>query len=117
MTTRQTSSNISTPNTSKITRSTKGSKTTTRTEKINVFDVESPKKEKIDPSTISSKELQEKQYEEEIRKKKLKEQLEEKKYRNISVRIDKQENIMCLSIDGSQSSKDAFEIILTEFLP
>ena len=56
MTTRQTSSNISTPNTSKITRSTKGSKTTTRTEKINVFDVESPKKEKIDPSTISSKE-------------------------------------------------------------
>jgi hypothetical protein len=118
MTSRLTS-NISTPNTSKITRSSKGgSKTSTmRTEKINTFDVESPKKEKIDPNVISKRELQEKEYEEEVRKKKLKEQLEEKKYRNISVRIAKEENIMCLSIDGSQSSKDALEIILTEFLP
>lgn len=58
-----------------------------------------------------------KEYEEEVRKKKLKEQLEEKKYRNISIRISKEENIICLSIDGSQTSKDAFEIILAECLP
>ena len=78
---------------------------------------DSPQKEKIDPKTISHKELQEKEYEEVVRKNKLKEQLEEKKYRNITVRIAPEENIVCLSIDGSQSSKDAFEIILTEFLP
>ena len=118
MTSRQVSS-IMTQNASKMTKSSKGaSKTSTmRTENFKVFEIESPKKEKIDPSTISKRELQEKEYEEEVRKKKLKEQLEEKKYRNISVRISKEENIICLSIDGSQTSKDAFEIILTEFLP
>ena len=117
MTSRQIS-NYSTPNTSKVSRSKVSSKTSTmRTEKINVFDTDSPKQEKIDPHLISKKELQEKEYEEEVRKKKLKEQLEEKKYRNISVRISKEENIICLSVDGSQTSKDAFEIILTEFLP
>jgi hypothetical protein len=88
-----------------------------RTEKLVFVENEPPKKEKIDPTTISKKELQEKEFEEEQKKKKLKEQLEEKKYRNISVRISKEENILCLSIDGSQTSKDAFEIILTEFLP
>ena len=76
-----------------------------------------PQKEKIDPSTISKRELQQKEFEEEQKKKQLKEQLEEKKYRNISVRLSKEENILCLSVDGSQTSKDAFEIILTEFLP
>ena len=90
---------------------------TMRTEKLVFVENEPPKKEKIDPTTISKKELQEKEFEEEQKKKKLKEQLEEKKYRNISVRISKEENILCLSIDGSQTSKDAFEIILTEFLP
>ena len=59
--------------------------------------------------------MQEKEYEEEVRKKKLKEQLEEKKYRNIAIRISQEENIFCLSIDGSQTSKDAFEINLTDF--
>ena len=90
---------------------------TMRTEKLVSVVQESPKAEKIDPSTISKKELQMKEYEEEVRKKKLKEQLEEKKYRNISIRISKEENIICLSIDGSQTSKDAFEIILAECLP
>ena len=109
-----TSSNIS-----KITRTSKASSkaSTMRTEKLPIISQESPKKEKIESKTISKKELQEKEYEEEVRKKKLKEQLEEKKYRNIAVRISQEENILCLSIDGSQSSKDAFEIILTEFLP
>ena len=80
MTSRLTS-NISTPNTSKITRSSKGgSKTSTmRTEKINTFDVESPKKEKIDPNVISKRELQEKEYEEEVRKKKIKRTIRRKK--------------------------------------
>ena len=112
-------SNYSSINASKITRSSKASSkaSTMRTEKVPIIKKESPKKEKIDPKTISKKELQEKEYEEEVKKKKLKEQLEEKKYRNIAVRLSQEENILCLSIDGSQSSKDAFEIILTEFLP
>ena len=114
MTSHYTSSNIS-----KLGRSSKYSSksSTMRTEKLVFVENEAPKKEKIDPSTISKKELEMKEFEEEQKKKKLKEQLEEKKYRNISVRISKEENILCLSIDGSQTSKDAFEIILTEFLP
>lgn len=78
---------------------------------------EAPKEEKGPLSKISHKELQDQKWEEEVNKKKLKEQLEEKKYRNLAVRLSKEENILCLSIDGSQTSKDAFEIILTEFLP
>ena len=113
------SSHYTSSNMSKLARSSKpASKSSTmRTEKLVFVENEPPKKEKIDPTTISKKELQEKEFEEEQKKKKLKEQLEEKKYRNISVRISKEENILCLSIDGSQTSKDAFEIILTEFLP
>ena len=109
----------STSNLSKTYKSSKRSSRTStmRTEKLVSVVQESPKAEKIDPSTISKKELQMKEYEEEVRKKKLKEQLEEKKYRNISIRISKEENIICLSIDGSQTSKDAFEIILAECLP
>lgn len=109
----------STSNISKTYKSSKRSSRTStmRTEKLLSVVQESPKAEKIDPSTISKKELQMKEYEEEVRKKKLKEQLEEKKYRNISIRISKEENIICLSIDGSQTSKDAFEIILAECLP
>ena len=109
----------STSNFSKTYKSSKRSSRTStmRTEKLLSVVQESPKAEKIDPSTISKKELQMKEYEEEVRKKKLKEQLEEKKYRNISIRISKEENIICLSIDGSQTSKDAFEIILAECLP
>ena len=113
------SSHYTSSNMSKLARSSKpSSKTSTmRTEKLVFVENELPKKEKIDPSTISKRELQEKEFEEEQKKKKLKEQLEEKKYRNISVRISKEENILCLSVDGSQTSKDAFEIIITEFLP
>ena len=109
----------STTNASKMSRGSKvSSKTsTTRTEKVPIIKQDSPKKEGVIGKGISKKEFQEKEYEEEVRKKKLKEQLEEKKYRNIAVRLAQEENILCLSIDGSQSSKDAFEIILTEFLP
>jgi len=113
------SSHLTASNYSKFGRSSKASsKTSTmRSEKLVFVENQPPKKEKIDPKTISKKELQLKEFEEEQNKKKLKEQLEEKKYRNISVRISKEENILCLSVDGSQTSKDAFEIILTEFLP
>ena len=113
------SSHITASNYSKFGRSSKASsKTSTmRSDKLVFVENQPPKKEKIDPKTISKKELQLKEFEEEQNKKKLKEQLEEKKYRNISVRISKEENILCLSVDGSQTSKDAFEIILTEFLP
>ena len=85
------SSNYTSSNMSKLARSSKpASKSSTmRTEKLVFVENEPPKKEKIDPTTISKKELQEKEFEEEQKKKKLKEQLEEKKYRNISVRISK----------------------------
>ena len=92
------SSHYTSSNISKLARSSKPSSkaSTMRTEKLVFIENEAPKKEKIDPTTISKKELQEKEFEEEQKKKKLKEQLEEKKYRNISVRISKEENILCL---------------------
>ena len=113
------SSHYTASNISKLARSSKPSSksSTMRTEKLVFVENPPPQKEKIDPSTISKRELQQKEFEEEQKKKQLKEQLEEKKYRNISVRLSKEENILCLSVDGSQTSKDAFEIILTEFLP
>ena len=113
------SSHYSSSNYSKFGRSSKptSKSSTMRSDKLVFIENLPPKKEKIDPTIISKKELQQKEFEEEQKKKKLKEQLEEKKYRNISVRISKEEIILCLSVDGSQTSKDAFEIILTEFLP
>ena len=114
-------SNYSMPDSSKLNSSTTSSrKSTKKTEKIKEKPP-SPKKEPIDKeleaSIISKKELEEQEYQKELREKKLKEALEEKKYRDISVRISPQENFFCLAVDGSQTSKDAFEIILTEFLP
>ena len=114
-------SNYSMPDSSKLNSSTTSSrKSTKKTEKIKEKPP-SPKKEPIDKeleaSIISKKELEEQEYQKELREKKLKEALEEKKYRDISVRISPQENFFCLAVDGSQTSKDAFEIILTEFFP
>ena len=113
-------SNYSMPDSSKLNSSTASRTSTKRTKKIKE-DSPSPKKEVIDKeleaSIISKKELEEQEYLREMREKKLKEALEEKKYRDISVRISDQENFFCLAVDGSQTSKDAFEIILTEFLP
>ena len=73
-------------------------------------------KDKKDSNIITEKELREKEYQKEMREKKLKEALEEKKYRDISVRISPEENFFCLAVDGSQTSKDAFEILIKEFL-
>ena len=42
--------------------------------------------------------------------KKIKRTIRRKKYRNISVRISKEGNIICLNVDGSQTNKDTFEI-------
>ena len=114
-------SNYSMPDSSKLNSSTTSSrKSTKKTEKIKEKPP-SPKKEPIDKeleaSIISQKELEEKEYQREMHEKKLKEALEEKKYRDISVRISPQENFFCLAVDGSQTSKDAFEIILAEFFP
>ena len=115
-------SNYSMPDSSKMNSSTASRSSTKKTSKIKeIKEPPSPEKEKIDKeleaSIISKKELEEQEYQKEIREKKLKEALEEKKYRDISVRISPQENFFCLSVDGSQTSKDAFEIILKEFLP
>ena len=112
-------SNYSMPDSSKMESSSKASSrvTTIKTEKIKkVEEKEDKKEEKIDPSLITKKELDEQEYQKQVREKKLKEQLEEKKYRDIAVRIDPEENIICLAVDGSQTSKDAFEILLKEFL-
>ena len=116
-------SNYSMPDSSKMNSSTASRSSTKKTSKKKEIKEPSPspEKEKIDKeleaSIISKKELEEQEYQKEIREKKLKEALEEKKYRDISVRISPQENFFCLSVDGSQTSKDAFEIILKEFLP
>ena len=114
-------SNYSMPDSSKLNSSTTSSrKSTKKTEKIKEKSP-SPKKEVIDKeleaSIISKKELEEQEFQREQREKKLREALEEKKYRDISVRISPQENFFFFFFDGSQTSKDAFEIILTEFFP
>ena len=67
-------------------------------------------------SKISKQELEEKEYQETLNKKKLQEQAEEKKYKNTTVRISKDETILCLAIDGSTNSREAFEILASEFL-
>ena len=112
-------SNLPTPYTTKMYSNSKySSKTSTvRSERLKLVTIEpeTQKKQKIDRKMISKKELQQKEYENEVWKKKLKEQLDEKKYRNISIRISNEENILCLNVDGSQSSKDAFEIMISEF--
>ena len=74
------------------------------------------KKVETDTSQISKQELEEKEYQESLARKKLIEQAEEKKYKNTTVRISWEENIMCLAIDGSNHSKAAFEIVINEFL-
>ena len=111
-------SNFSMPNSSKMTPS---SKTSSRNPTVRVEKpIEEKPKEKeeneIDTAIITEKELREQEYQKEVREQKLKEVLEEKKYRDIAVRISPEENIFCLAVDGSQTSKDAFEIILNEFL-
>ena len=96
-------------------KSKESSKTSTiKTDKINKK--EEKIENKIDPSLITLKELHEKEYQKGVHEKKLKDALEEKKYRDIAIRISPEENIICLAVDGSQTSKDAFEIILKEFL-
>ena len=115
-------SNYSMPDSSKMNSSTASRSSTQKiTTKVKETPPSPKKEEKIDKeleaSIISKKELEEQEFQKEQREKKLKEALEEKKYRDISVRISPQENFFCLAVDGSQTSKDAFEIILKEFLP
>ena len=106
---------------SEISKSSKtSSRTTTKTQIENLennLNKNIPEK-KLDKDTslISKQELIEKEYQESLTRKKLLEQAEEKKYKNTTVRISNEENILCLSIDGSNHSKDAFEIIINEFL-
>ena len=79
-----------------------------------------PEKAEITPdnttSKISKQELIEKEYQESLNKKKLQQQAEEKKYKNTLVRVAKEETILCLAIDGSNNSKEAFEILVSEFI-
>ena len=111
-------SNYSMPDSSKMEPSSKYSSrtSTTRPEKVKEKEDDEKEEKKIDPNIITQKEIEEQEYQKVVREKKLKEALEEKKYRDIAVRISPEENIICLAVDGSQTSKDAFEILLSEFL-
>ena len=109
-------SNYSMPDSSKIDRSSKSTTTTIKTEKIKEVDEKKDQENNIDPSIITQKELEEKEYQKEVLEKKLKENLEEKNDKDIAVLIAPEENIICLAVDGRQTNKDAFEIILKEFL-
>ena len=111
-------SNYSMPDSSRMDPSSKSSSRTTtiKTDKIKKEKEEEQEEKKIDPNIITQKEIEEREYQKEVREKKLKEALEEKKYRDIAVRIAPEENIFCLAVDGSQHSKDAFEILIKEFL-
>ena len=109
-------SNYNMPDSSKLASSKKTTSQIPTVTTIKTVTDEPEKIEKVDPNLISKKELEEKEYQREVHEKKLKEALEEKKYRDISIRISPEENIICLSVDGSQTSKDAFDIILKEFL-
>ena len=75
-----------------------------------------PEKAEIPPdhttSKISKQELIEKEYQESLNKKKLQQQAEEKKYKNTTIRVAKEETILCLAIDGSTNSKEALEIFI-----
>ena len=111
-------SNYSMPDSSKMEPSSKYSSrtSTSRPEKVKEKEDDEKEEKKIDPNIITQKEIEEQEYQKVVREKKLKEALEEKKYRDIAVRISPEENIICLAVDGSQTSKDAFEILLSEFL-
>ena len=115
-------SNYSMPDSSKLSKSTSNTssrQTTKRVEKPKKEEPKEDKKEETDEKgqqIITEKEFQEQEYQKLVKEQKLKEVLEEKKYKDIAVRIAPEENIFCLAVDGSQTSKDAFEIILKEFL-
>ena len=117
-------SNYSMPDSSKLSKTTSNTSSRQTTKRVEKPKKEEPKKEEkkeeVDENgnhIITEKEFQEKEYQKMVKEQKLKEVLEEKKYKDIAVRIAPEENIFCLAVDGSQTSKDAFEIILSEFLP
>jgi hypothetical protein len=116
-------SNYSMPDSSKLSQASSNASSRQTTKRVEKPKKEAPKEEKKeekldenDKHIISEKEFQEQQYQKMVKEQKLKEVLEEKKYKDIAVRIAPEENIFCLAVDGSQTSKDAFEIILKEFL-
>ena len=116
-------SNYSMPDSSKLSQTTSNTSSRQTTKRVEKPKKEEPKKEEkqeeVDENgkhIITEKEFQEKEYQKMVKEQKLKEVLEEKKYKDIAVRIAPEENIFCLAVDGSQTSKDAFEIILKEFL-
>ena len=57
------------------------------------------------------------QIEADLQKLKNKQLEEEKIFKQTMIRKDENEKIICLSVDGSETSKQAFEIAVAEFLP
>ena len=69
-----------------------------------------------DSNILNDKEVEEMKYKNIIQQEKQKLLQEEKKFKSLTVRISPEENILCLASDGSQNSKDAYEIIIDEFM-
>ena len=57
------------------------------------------------------------QIESDLKKLKAQQMEEEKIFKQTLIRKDDNEKIICLSVDGSETSKQAFEISVLEFLP
>ena len=57
------------------------------------------------------------QIESDLKKLKAQQMEEEKIFKQTLIRKDENERILCLSTDGSETSKQAFEIAIFEFLP
>ena len=55
--------------------------------------------------------------EEELKKNQLEQNEEERKYKSLFIRHSNDEHILCLAADGSETSKQAYEIVISEFLP
>ena len=76
-------------------------------------DDENPNSSEINTiSTIKNEKL-----EEELKKLELQQLEEERKYKSQIIRKTEDEHILCLCADGSETSKQAYEIIISEFLP
>ena len=55
--------------------------------------------------------------EEDLKKNQIEQNEEERKYKAVFIRHSNDEHILCLAADGSETSKQAYEIVISEFLP
>lgn len=116
-------SNYSMPDSSKLSKTTSNTSSRQTTKRVEKPKKEEPKKEEKKrrgwwkwQSHYNWKRISRKRIPKNGQRAKAKRSIRRKKYKDIAVRIAPEENIFCLAVDGSQTSKDAFEIIVKEFL-